>query len=183
MKIATHIGNVTIVLDRPHGQNNPLILMGHKRPKEKKDEKRKRKRIGADRWVPPGGATENDDTSQKHAAQRELRQETGLDFPLKSFRKVGVLRGYINSTDIPTWLVHIYMVDASVKEQVCVPNEEYVEMRWFPLSKLPFEKMLQGDRNWLPKIARGQKLSIRIVANENADKAFSINIRPINSFN
>ncbi|MFA6315331.1 MAG: NUDIX domain-containing protein [Candidatus Paceibacterota bacterium] len=183
MKIATHIGNVTIVLDRTLGQDDPQILIGLKKPKGKKDGKRKRKRIGVGRWVPPGGATENDDKSQKHAAQRELRQETGLDFPLKLFQKVGVLRGYINSTDIPTWLVHIYLVDASEREKTFVPNEEYVEMRWFKLSKLPFEKMLQGDRNWLPKIAKGQKLSIRIVANENADRAFSIDIRPIHSFN
>ena len=157
--------------------------MGHKRPKGKKDAKRKRKRIGIGRWVPPGGATESNDKSQKHAAQRELRQETGLVFPLKSFQKGGVLRGYINSTDMPTWLVHIYLVDASAAKQTFVPNEEYVEMRWFPLSELPFEKMLQGDRDWLPKIVKGQKLSIRIVANENADKAFSIVIEPISSFN
>ena len=183
MKIATHIGNVTIVLDRTVGQNNPRILMGRKRPNGKKDEKRKRKRIGVGRWVPPGGATENNDRSQKHAAQRELRQETGLVFPLKSFQKVGVLRGYINSTDVPTWLVHIYLVDASKCEQAFVPNEEYVEMRWFHLRELPFEKMLQGDRDWLPKIAKGKRLSIRIIANENADKAFSIAIEPISSFN
>lgn len=182
MKTATHVGNVIIVLDRSISRNNPRILLGCKRPKEENDERRKRKRIGIDSWVPPGGATEDDDKSQKHAAQRELYQETGLVFPLNLFRKVGVLRGYTKSIDLPTWLVHIYLVDASEKTQAFVPNEEYVEMRWFLLSELPFEKMLQGDRDWLPKIAKGQKLSIKIIANENGDKAFSV-VRPIGSFN
>lgn len=183
MKTITHIGNVTIILDRSNSQNNPHILMGRKRPRGKKDEKRKRKRIGVGLWVPPGGATECSDKSQKHAAQRELRQETGLVFPLKSFQKVGILRGYINSTDVPTWIVHIYIVDASKTEQVFVPNEEYFEMRWFHLSQLPFEKMLQGDREWLPKIVKGQKLSIRIFTSENVGKAFSIVTEQISSFN
>lgn len=182
MKITTHVGNVSIVLDRTIGRDNPRILMGRKRPKEDEDQKRKRKRVGVGRWVPPGGATENDDKSQKHAAQRELRQETGLVFPLKSFQKAGVLRGYKGSADTPTWLVHIYLVDASLVDGEFVPNEEYVEMRWFHLSELPFEKMLQGDKDWLPKIVNGQKLSIRIVANKIANENFSIKITPIRSF-
>lgn len=183
MATAAHTGNVIIVLDKPVGKSNPSILLGRKRPKKDNGAKRKRKRIGVGRWVPPGGATEYADKSQKHAAQRELRQETGLVLPLKSFEKVGILKGYTDLSGSMTWLVHIYLVNAGKNWQSFVPNEEYFEMKWFQLSKLPFDKMLEGDREWLPKIARGKKLSIKLVSNPNADKAFSIDVREVRSFN
>lgn len=179
MKIADHIGNVTIVIDRSTDHNDPLVLLGLKRPKDKMDLKRKRKRIGVGHWVPPGGATEKTDKSQKHAAQRELSQEAHLFFPLHSFKKVAILRGYLNKTNLPTWLVHIYLVDASKSDRKFSPNEEYVKMNWFRLSKLPFKQMLQGDRDWLPRVVSGQKLSIRIVASQNATETSSVEIRNI----
>jgi 8-oxo-dGTP pyrophosphatase MutT (NUDIX family) len=183
MKNATHIGNATLVLKRFGEHQEPHILMGLKRPKDKEDDKRKRKRIGIGLWVPPGGGTESDDKTQKHAAQREVCQETGLLFPLRSFHKAGVLRGYLDSSNVPTWLVHLYTVDVRDFNQLIVPNEEYVEMRWFPLSRLPFRKMLQGDKKWLPRLAKGEKLLIKLVKDKNKNNAFSITTIPIKSFN
>ena len=183
MKNKTHIGNVVLILDKPVGHPRLRVLMGHKRPKDERDEKRKRQRIGIDRWVPPGGGTEPTDRSQKHAAQREVWQETGLRFPLKAFRKVGVLRGYAASVARPLWLVHIYAVCAPPDNQAFVPNGEYTEMRWFSLSRLPFEQMLPGDREWLPKVAMGQRLTIKITGNHNEIDVFSVKIKPIRSFN
>ena len=179
MKIKTHIGNVAVILNSPVGKPENSLLLGLKRPKNKSDNKRKRRRIGIGRWVLPGGVTKCSDKSQKHAVQREVCEETGLLFPLQSFRKAGVLRGYINSPDTPQWLVHIYLVIDLTGRTITPNKKEYTAMKWFPLSKLPFDKMLQGDREWLPRIARGEKLSIKIRANENADKAFSIDIRPV----
>ena len=179
MKIKIHIGNVAIILNGALGKPETSLLLGLKRPKNKSDSKRKRRRIGIGCWVPPGGATKRSDKSQKHAVQREVLEETGLFFPLQSFRKAGVLRGYIDSPTVPKWLVHIYLI-IDLSGQTVVPNKkEYVKMRRFPLLNLPFKKMLQGDREWLPRIARGEKLSIRIRANENTDRAFSIDIRPV----
>ncbi|GEM_PF-2516465 len=183
MKKTTHIGNITLVINNSLDRKNPCILLGRKKLKRKSDDKRKRKRIGMGRWVPPGGATEKSDKSQKHAAQRELYEETGLLFPIRAFRKVGILKGYLDSTTVPTWLVHIYIVNTDSSNQTFVVNEEYEEMRWLSLAKLPFENMLQGDVEWLPRIAGGEMLSIKLVATENADKAFSVKIVPIKSFN
>ena len=183
MKTQTHIGNVVLILDKPIGHPRLRVLMGHKRPKDERDDKRSRQRIGIDRWVPPGGGTELTDKSQKHGAQREVCQETGLRFPLRSFRKAGVLKGYAASVAKPLWLVHIYTVHAPPDDQEFIPNEEYVEMHWFRLSELPFERMLPGDRQWIPKVAKGQRLSIKITGNHNEIDVFSIKMKPIRSFN
>jgi 8-oxo-dGTP diphosphatase len=185
MKKAIFVGNVTILLDvsAVHNEFDPVILLGRKKPKGKDDDHRKRKRIGIGRWVPPGGATELDDKSQKHSAQRELQQETGLSYPLRKFKKVGVLRGYVDSGKTFNWLVNIYLVNSDRPQRALKPNEEYVKMHWFHLSKLPFNGMLRGDREWLPRIVRGEKLSIRIVRYGSIDRPTSITITPIKSFN
>lgn len=183
MKTATHIGNAVLILKRSVGHHESSVLMGLKRPKDKRDDKRKRRRIGIGLWVPPGGGTEKNDISQKHGAQREVYQETGLKFPLRAFRKAGILKGYLDSTGVPTWLVHLYVIDFGNLDRPIVHNEEYIEMRWFPLSKLPFGKMLQGDREWLPRIVRGEKLFIKLRENGGSEKDFSITIVSIKSFN
>jgi 8-oxo-dGTP pyrophosphatase MutT (NUDIX family) len=182
MKTSLNVGNVTLVLRQPHGASEPQLLLGLKRPKDKRDGKRKRERIGKGKWVPPGGGTEAEDKSQKHSAQRELLQETGILLPLSSFRKMGTLKGYLDGSAIPTWLVHIYCADVHDSCQF-VTNEEYTTMSWFPTSKLPFDEMLEGDRKWIPRIINNEKLSIKIVANGNADKASSVIIQQIRSFN
>ena len=183
MKTKTHIGNVVIILDKPIGHPRLRVLMGHKRPRDERDKKRSRQRIGIGRWVPPGGGTEPNDKSQKHAAQREVWQETGLHFPLRSFRKAGVLKGYAASIAKPLWLVHIYTVHAPPDNQAFAPNDEYTEMKWFSLSGLPFEQMLPGDRQWIPKVARGQMLMIKITGSHNEIDVFLVKMKSVRSFN
>lgn len=179
MKTATYTGNVIIVFDASHGRDDPLILLGRKKPKKKiDDEKRSRKKIGQGLWVPPGGATEPSDKSQKHAAQRELREEAGLVFPQRSFRKAGILRGYADLSADPLWLVHIYIVDATYLGQLILPNEEYEDMHWFHLTLLPFDKMFSGDSDWLPRVVKGEKLSIKVLNRINSNDAVLVSLEP-----
>lgn len=181
----THIGNVVLILDHLANTSNASILMGRKRSPKKSDQKRKRKKVGSGKWVPPGGGTESSDKSQKHAAQREILQETGLFFPLSGFKKVGTLKGYFDRSSAPLWLVHLYMViaDKQASQSTFVPNEEYVDMRWFSLANLPFADMLPGDRDWIPRLIQGEKLSIKLFFEGQARDLVSEEIKPIRAFN
>jgi 8-oxo-dGTP diphosphatase len=183
MKTQTHIGNVILVVKKQDGSKTPLLLLGKKRPKKKADAKRKRKKVGSGKQVPPGGGREPIDKSQKHGAQRELSQESGLSFPLRAFKKMGTLRGYIVPSKTPIWLVHLYSVDAGHLEQKLVPNEEFSEMGWFPVNKLPFKEMLTGDRTWMPRMLKGEKLSIRIGFDRTTDRMLWCVVKTIKSFN
>ncbi|MFA6554552.1 MAG: NUDIX domain-containing protein [Candidatus Paceibacterota bacterium] len=183
MKNKTNVGNVIIVLDKPLGRDDVRILLGRKGPRKKSDDKRKRKRVGIGCWVPPGGGTESDDKSQKHSARRELLEETGFLFPLKSFKKVGVMRVFLS--DILIWVVHIYLVDTTdpnLDYAIGEDDGEYLDMRWFSLEKLPFAKMLEGDGDWLPRIMKGEKLSIikRIKKSPNGSTKCSVEMKPVN---
>jgi ADP-ribose pyrophosphatase YjhB (NUDIX family) len=176
-----HIGNVTLVLDQNGASKRLLLVL--KPPKSKADDKRKRKRVGAGLWVPPGGGTEALDKSQKHAAQRELREETDLQYPLRSFRKVGVLKGYNGSADELIWLVHLYLVIKNSDKQHPVVGDGVRKLKWFPISRLPFKHMLTGDRDWIPRIIKGDKLMIQIVFNKDESDIKSKLIKNIRSFN
>ncbi len=183
MKTKTHVGNVTLILDRPIWQRTTRVLLGLKRKKRKGDEKRTRKVVGSGKFVPPGGATEPTDKSQKHSAQREVLQETGIFIPLRCFRKVGILRGYINDNPTPLWLVHIYLANIGRIDKIFAPNEEYEKMCWFFAHSLPHDQMLSSDKYWMYRLLTGEKLSIRIRYKDNTDKETSVYIRPISSFN
>jgi 8-oxo-dGTP pyrophosphatase MutT (NUDIX family) len=178
MNAHTHIGNITLILDGPVGGQNTCILLGTKRPKQKADERRKRKKVGSGYMVPPGGATKPSDKSQKHAAQREVREETGLTFPLAAFKKVAILRGYFDE-GAPTWLVHIYMVSDIMVPQPVKPNEEFQNMGWYLIYDPPFGSMMSGDLLWLPQLLKGQKLSIRLRFAGDTDKVVSHTLQPL----
>ncbi len=183
MKTPKHVGNVTIVLRKGVGSKPTQILLGLKPPKNKADDKRNRKRVGADKWVPPGGGTESGDKSQKHAAQRELLEETGLNFSLSSFKKVGMLRGYNGSVEQPLWLVHIYLVTTASQALGPTAGPGLVKLQWFGVSRLPFNKMLTGDRDWIPRVIKGEKLTIKIVFSEDESDVTAKTIRTVRSFN
>jgi 8-oxo-dGTP pyrophosphatase MutT (NUDIX family) len=183
MKNKTHIGNVTLVLSGKSGDSGKFLLLGLKRPKKKSDNKRKRKKVGSGRWVPPGGGTEPSDKSQKHSARREVFEEMGLHFPLASFKRMGTLWGYEAPSKIPIWKVYLYVVEAKGLPSEIAPNEEYTAVKWFPIKKLPFDKMLTGDRKWIPRLIRGDKLSIRITFHDDEGKVSSCVIKDIKSFN
>jgi 8-oxo-dGTP pyrophosphatase MutT (NUDIX family) len=182
MKTKPHIANVVLIVKDNTNHSTTYLLLGKKHPKRKSDLKRKNQKMGDGKWVPPGGKTEFSDKSQKHAAQREIFQETGLFFPLSSFGKVGVLRGYLDQKILPIWLVHLYIVIVD-KPVLPTPNEEYVDMQWFLTTKLPFEAMLAGDRKWIPRIIRGEKLSVKIFFKQETGNLLSTEIKKIRSFN
>ena len=165
------------------GHSGMRMLLLLKAPKNKDDSRRKRKRVGYGLWVPPGGGTESFDKSQKHAAQRELLEETGLLFPLSSFRKVGILKGFLDDTGRPTWLVHLYLVMTKGLNIPIIPGEGLTKARWFPASKLPFDRMLAGDKDWIPKIIVGDKLIVSVYSTGETNAIKTWRIKRVKSFN
>lgn len=178
-----HVGNLVIVLDRPPGKNYLRILLGKKKPRQKEDGTRKRKRIGIGCWVPPGGGTEEIDKSQKHSAQRELGQEFGIRLPLRHFRKVAILRGYVRPEKTPRWFVHTYLVVIGKNTKISISKKEYSLVWWHPIWRLPFNKMLPGDRAWIPRLVRGEKLSITSMSDSYEQTDPVVTVKTIRSFN
>ena len=160
-----HTGNIVIITDNL----GKKVLLLHKLPFGENDAERqrlgKRTRVGIGKWGLPGGGNEKTDKSDIHAAQRETRQETGLEFLLIAFRKIGVLEGFRQKeTKEHMWIAGIYMTVASADmlSQVRINPEEHDKFGWFETNKIPWDEMIESDREWLPRLLDGKTKGLAV---------------------
>lgn len=62
-----------------------------------------------------------------------------------------------------TWRVMPFRVDNYTGQAAAVPG---LEIKWFPVTNLPFEDMWPGDDLWLPQVIEGVKFQSEIWFNE-----------------
>lgn len=53
--------------------------------------------------------------------------------------------------------------------------------RWYPLHALPYERLYEADRHWLPKAARGEKFRANVYYRERAKGFESIEFLPFDT--
>ena len=117
------------------------------------------KKIGKGSWNGYGGGTEEGE-SEEEAAVRELREETGgVETTTKHLEKVAVVdfHNTKESGEIFICQVHIYLV--RIWYGTTKPTDEMTNPTWFDINKLPFDEMLPADREWLPLILSGKKIT------------------------
>jgi ADP-ribose pyrophosphatase YjhB (NUDIX family) len=85
---------------------------------------------GVQKWELPGGGVERKE-DPKAAAKRELREETGIDMPLETFRFAGVIG--------QDYTAHIFAVEVT---RSALPADlhnpwEITAAAWYPIESLP----------------------------------------------
>ena len=102
-----------------------------------------------EKWLPPGGELEPDETPAE-AAARELREETGLEgtFPVTS-EVVGTPRGLIGYEEHVAGskglhLNFVFVVD--VGTDAVSPNHEFTAHRWVTLEDGPWAEAPENVR-------------------------------------
>lgn len=117
-----HLVSYFVLLDRVRQQ---LLLVDHRK---------------AGLWLPSGGHVEPNEHPQatvEREAQEELRVNAEFLFPEPIFltvtRTVGQTAGHI---DVSLW----YVVLGDCKQFLHYDREEFVQIRWFPVQSLPFER-------------------------------------------
>jgi 8-oxo-dGTP diphosphatase len=137
----THLVTYFVLLDQ---KSNKILLVDHKK---------------AELWLPPGGHVEKDE-HPKQAAEREAKEELGIKahflyedpFFITVTKTLGTITPH---TDVSFW----YLLKGNPQDHLKYEEEEFHQIQWFELSKIPFERTDPNMRRFIKKLRGSQWLA------------------------
>jgi 8-oxo-dGTP pyrophosphatase MutT (NUDIX family) len=128
------------------------VLLGYKKKGE----------IGTSTLNGPGGKQEANETLLE-CLVRETREEVGIDIITDKVEKMGTIT-FFNGKN-PDFEVHIFHTSHFIGEP-----KETLDMipNWYDIDNLPFDKMLESDREWFTKMLKGEKFNANVYYLERA---------------
>ena len=136
MKIAT----LVLIIKNNH------VLLGYKKKGE----------IGQQTLNGPGGKQESGE-SLKECLLREPREEVGLTLDPNKLEKVGTITFF--DAGIADFEVHIFRTEHFIG----IPKEtDDMIPDWYNIDNLPLDRMLESDREWFSKMAKGEKFNAHV---------------------
>ena len=130
------------------------MLFGHKQGKPE---------IGEGTLNGCGGKMEPTDTTIRDCAVREAFEELGITIDPAKLVKVAVITFYAGG--VPNMEVHFYTTDSFSGEPV---ETESMSPEWHDRDKVPYERMLEADEHFFPKIIRGETFRTNVYYREKA---------------
>jgi len=103
------------------------------------------------------GGKLNEGESVVEAAVRELEEEIGIVAGVYNLKKVGELDFYFPHYEDDSWdqRVHVFVIEEWEGEPV---ESEEMGCEWFGLDDIPYDKMWDDDKFWLPKVLEGRRI-------------------------
>lgn len=135
-------------------KTDSIVLLIKDRPQQCVYLALKKHGFGAGKHVAVGGGLEAGENPLQ-AATRELEEETGLRVRPADLYKAGVLIFHFPAR--PEWerVVHVYQLRTWLGE----PQEsDELKPCWFKTSEIPYDRMWQDARQWLPLVLSGQHI-------------------------
>jgi len=138
----------------------------------------KKRGFGVGKWNGVGGKIDfkKGDKNIMEAAIRETEEEIGVK--VKDLEKVALLDFYFPYH--PDWNhpVHVFLV----KNWQGEPREsEEMLPKWFKVKEIPFAKMWDDDKFWLPHVLAGKKLKAKFIF-KRGEKIAEKNIKFVQEF-
>jgi len=121
---------------------------------------RKLLRLGAGKYNGYGGGIESNET-ERHAAIRELKEESGFVALESDLEKRAVIDFYFPHEPHNNQRVHIYFLRRWTGK--FVSDKEMGEPELFSLKNIPYDQMWASDREWLPYLIDGKKIKAEFV--------------------
>ena len=120
----------------------------------------KKRGFGAGKWNGVGGKIDpgKGDEGIMDAAVRETKEEIGV--AIKGLDKAAVLN--FRFPYKKEWDQDVYVFIAKDWEGEPAESEE-MRPKWFRTEDIPFEKMWDDDKHWLPKVLAGEKLKAEFI--------------------
>jgi 8-oxo-dGTP diphosphatase len=131
------------LLTRDVGDDERQVLLGYKKTG-----------LGAGKIVALGGHLEERETAAQ-AAAREVKEESGLTVAADSLREAAHITFLFPTR--PAWdmTVAVFTTGAWSGEPAETPE---IRPQWFPVAALPFDRMWDDGKYWLPRVLAGERL-------------------------
>ncbi len=150
-----------------------------------KDKKRillamKKRGFGQGKYNGFGGKVKEGE-SVIEAALREFQEESELISDVESFKKVAEMDFFFPHKPEFDQTVHTYLVTKYEGE----PREtEEMAFEWFDMDKIPYDRMWDDDKYWLPKVIEEKLLKAKFIFTlENGENiAHDREIKEVESF-
>jgi len=131
------------LLIRVVGDGERQVLLGHKKTG-----------LGTGKIVGLGGHVEEGEAPVE-AAAREAKEESGLEVDVDSLRAAAHIT-FLFPTH-PAWdmTVEVFIGDTWRGEPA---ETDEIRPQWFPVAALPFDRMWDDGKYWLPRVLAGDRL-------------------------
>jgi 8-oxo-dGTP diphosphatase len=120
------------------------VLLGHKKTG-----------LGLGKIVGLGGHVEPGE-SPAEAAAREVKEESGLHVPVDALTELAHVTFLFPVR--PSWDMDVVVFAAAAWSGVPAESQE-IKPQWFPVADLPFDRMWDDARHWLPRVLAGERLT------------------------
>ncbi|MFC7212802.1 8-oxo-dGTP diphosphatase [Saliphagus sp. GCM10025334] len=109
----------------------------------------KQRGLGEGWYNGPGGKLEGGETPRE-CAVREVREEVGLEIPLKALEQAGELTFTLDG-EVHT-VCHVFRTEVYDGEPVATEEAHPV---WVSVDDVPYDRMWEDDHLWLPAVLDG----------------------------
>lgn len=89
------------------------------------------------------------------AASRELFEETGVKIPPEKLEKYGLF--HFSFHNKPEWDQDVTLFVAK-NYRWGIEETEEMKPEWFDTDKIPFDKMWEDDKYWMPRVLKWEKV-------------------------
>ena len=126
--------------------------------------------ISKGKWNGPGGKFERGETPAQNVI-REVEEETSLRIVDPDYQ--GKIEFYMNGRGSLDYLVHVFLVKRFSGK---AKSSEEGRVFWFGLDEIPYAKMWDDDRYWLPLLLKGTKFNARFFYDKQNSRVISYEI-------
>ena len=142
---------------------NGKVLLGHKKKGE----------IGTNTLNGPGGKCEPGE-SLIECVVRETREEVRIELDPTDITETALITFYTGS--VPDFEMHVFFTNhfsgTPQETDDMIPG-------WYDLNNRPLERMLEADRTWFERVARGERLRANAYYRERAKDFERIEFLPL----
>ena len=122
----------------------------------------KKRGFGVGKYNGFGGKVNPGETIEE-AVVRELEEESGLCAKVEDVQKVAELDFYFPYKPEGDQTVHVYLV----RKYSGVPHEtDEMAFEWFTRDTIPYDRMWDDDKYWLPLVLAGKKVEATFIFKE-----------------